>query len=130
MYLFRPIFIINDILYFHIFFTVVQVEASKRTQMTKCDGLIGNNHCINSGFVRFTGLNTVQSMFFITDRSKAVLLLWFSVSCFGVSFGNVTPYVCTDCFSSVKVAELPAFGKELLTRFNIFSLCIMFFFVD
>ena len=30
----------------------------------------------------------------ITDRSKAAVLLWFS----GVSFGDVSLYVCTDYF--------------------------------
>ena len=32
----------------------------------------------------------------ITDRSKAVVLLWFSDARFGVkSFGDVSPYVCS-----------------------------------
>ena len=44
---------------------------------------------------------------------------------FGVSFGDVPPYVCTDYFSSVKVAEWPPFGQELLTRLTICSLCIL-----
>ena len=34
---------------------------------------------------------------FISDRSKAVVLLWFSV--------DVSPYVCSYNFSSVWVAE-------------------------
>ena len=47
------------------------------------------------------------------------------VACFVVSFGDVSPYVCTCYFGSVYVAEWPPFGKELLTRFTICSLCIM-----
>ena len=42
----------------------------------------------------------VQSpQYFITDRSKAVVLLWFSVACFWCqSFGDVSPYVCLYYF--------------------------------
>ena len=59
---------------------------------------------------------------FITDRFKAVVLLWFSVACFWCqSFGDVSPYVCSYDFSSVWVAV----GKELLTRLTICSLCIL-----
>ena len=39
---------------------------------------------------------------------------------FGVGFGDVSPYVCTDCF----VFGL-GLAKELLTRLTICSLCIM-----
>ena len=36
---------------------------------------------------------------FITDRSKAVVLLRFSVACFWCqSFGDVSPYVCSYFF--------------------------------
>ena len=43
---------------------------------------------------------------FITDRSKAVVLLWFSFACFWYqSFGDVSPYVFSYYFSSVSVAE-------------------------
>ena len=50
--------------------------------------------------------------YFITDRSKAVVLLWFSVTCFWCpSFGHVSPFVCSYYFSSVSVAEWPPFGK-------------------
>ena len=36
---------------------------------------------------------------FISDRSKAVVLLWFSVACFWCqSFGDVSPYVCSNYF--------------------------------
>ena len=45
------------------------------------------------------------SPLFITDRSKAEVLLWFSVACFWCqSFGGVLPYVCSYYFSSVSVA--------------------------
>ena len=47
----------------------------------------------------------------ITDRSKAVVLLWFFVVCFWCqSFGDVPAHVCSY-FSSVSVAEWPPFGK-------------------
>ena len=37
-----------------------------------------------------------------SDRSKAVVLLYFSVACFWrQSFGDVSPYVCSYYFSSV-----------------------------
>ena len=49
---------------------------------------------------------------FITDRSNAVVLLWFFVDCFWCQcFGDVSPYVCSYYFSSVSVAEWPPFGK-------------------
>ena len=36
---------------------------------------------------------------FITDHSKTVVLMWFSVACFNVkSFGDVSPYVCSLYF--------------------------------
>ena len=39
-------------------------------------------------------LNTLKTS--ITDRSKAIILLWFSVTCFWCqSFGDVSPYVCS-----------------------------------
>ena len=44
---------------------------------------------------------------------------------FGVGFGDVSPYICTDCFSSVLVAEWPHFGKELPVRLTLCSLCII-----
>ena len=57
----------------------------------------------------------------ITEHSKVVVLLCFCVTCFWCqSFGDVSPYVCFYLFSSVWVAEWPAFGKELLTRFSLF----------
>ena len=53
-------------------------------------------------------------------------MLWFSVSCFWCqSFGDVSPYVCLYYFSSVWVAEWPPFGKELIPRLTICSLCIL-----
>ena len=57
---------------------------------------------------------------------KAVVLLWFSVVWFWCpSFGDVSPYTCSYHYSSVYVAEWPPFGKELLTRLTICSLCIL-----
>ena len=65
---------------------------------------------------------------FITDRSKAVLLIWFStllfyvsyvggsdvvsVNCFGVRFSVMSHFMFVhNTFSSVLVAEWPPFGK-------------------
>ena len=55
---------------------------------------------------------------------KEVFLLWYSVACFGVSFGDVSPYVCSYYFGSVWDAEWRPFWKELLTLLTIYSLCI------
>ena len=64
--------------------------------------------------------------YFITDGSEAVVVLWFSVACFGCqSFCDVSLYVCLSYFRSVSVAEWPPFGKKLLTRLTICSLCIL-----
>ena len=42
-------------------------------------------------------LNTLKTL--ITDRSKAIILLWFSVTCFWYqSFGDVSPYMCSYYF--------------------------------
>ena len=61
---------------------------------------------------------------FITDCSKAVIQVWFSVACFWCqSCSDVSPNVCSYYFSSVWVAEWPTFGKELLTRL---TLCLCF----
>ena len=58
--------------------------------------------------------------------TKAVVLLWFSVACFLCQgFGDVSPYVCSYHFSSVWFGEWPPFGKELLIRLTICSLCIL-----
>ena len=49
---------------------------------------------------------------FITDCSKAVVLLWFSVACFGVRVSVTFHLICFHIiFSSVSVAEWPPFGK-------------------
>ena len=63
----------------------------------------------------------------ITDRSKAVRLLWFSVACLGVRVSVTVrlTFVNNIIFSSVSVAEWPPFGKQLLTRLTICSLCIL-----
>ena len=40
-----------------------------------------------------------QVIFYITDRSKAVLLIWFSVfACFGVSFCTVFTLCVSRCY--------------------------------
>ena len=65
----------------------------------------------------------------ITDRSKAVFLLWFYIACFGVGFSDVSPYVCTDVyscflpllisFSSVRTVKI-AVIKTVLKSFRFF----------
>ena len=63
-----------------------------------------------------------RDLFIYTERSNAVVLLWFSVACFWCqSFGDVVNII----FSLVWVAERPPFGKEMLTRLTICSLCIL-----
>ena len=53
-------------------------------------------------------------------------LLWFSVACFWCrSFGDFHLMFVHITFSSVCDAEWPSFGKELLTRLTICSLCIL-----
>ena len=49
---------------------------------------------------------------FVTDRSKALVLTWLSVACFGVR-GSVMFHlmIVHYTFSSVKVAEWTPFGK-------------------
>ena len=41
------------------------------------------------------------------------------------SFGDISPYVCSYHFSSVRVAEYPPFRQELLTRYTMCSVCIL-----
>ena len=62
---------------------------------------------------------------YISDRSKARVLLRFSVACFGVSFSAVFAVCVCGMLSSVYVAVWPPFGKELLTRLIVLvcSLC-------
>ena len=49
---------------------------------------------------------------FVTDRSKAVVLTWFSVACFGVRVSVMFHLMFVHyTFSSVLVAEWPPFGK-------------------
>ena len=49
---------------------------------------------------------------FVTDRSKAVVLMWFSVACFGVRVSVMFHLMFVRyTFSSVLVAEWPPFGK-------------------
>ena len=58
----------------------------------------------------------------MTDRSKAVVLLWFSVACFCVRVSVTFHLTCVYIiFSSVSVAEWPPFGKYLQTRLTICS---------
>ena len=75
-------------------------------------------HCRNQGrgWARKTNLSPP-----ITDRLKAVVLLWFYVACFWCQrFGDVSPYEC-----SVWVEEWPPFGKYLFSRLTICSLCFL-----
>ena len=49
---------------------------------------------------------------FVTDRSKAVVLTWFSVACFGVRVSVIFHLMFVHyTFSSVFVAEWRPFGK-------------------
>ena len=58
----------------------------------------------------------------ITDRSKAVVLLWFSDAGLGVkSFGDVSPYVCS--YYSVELLSGHHLGNSCLIRLNLCSLC-------
>ena len=53
-------------------------------------------------------------------------MLWFAVGCFwSQSSIDVSSNVCSYYLSSVLVAEWPYFGKELLPRLTICSLCIL-----
>ena len=63
---------------------------------------------------------------FVTDRSKAVVLTWFSVACFGVRVSVMFHLTFVHCtFSSVLVAEWPNFGKKVRTRLAICTYCIL-----
>ena len=49
---------------------------------------------------------------FFTDRSKVVVLMWFSVACFGVRVSVMFHLMFVHyTFSSAFVAEWPPFGK-------------------
>ena len=61
---------------------------------------------------------------FINDRSKAVVLLWFSVTCFSVRVSVTFHLTCVHIIFS-SVAKWAPFGKQLLTRLVICSLCIL-----
>ena len=66
------------------------------------------------------------SIKFMTDRSMAVVLLRFFVAFFAVSVSVTFNLMFVNIiFSSVWVTEWPPFGKELLTRLTICSLCIL-----
>ena len=53
-------------------------------------------------------------------------MLWFAVGCFWCQSSiDVLSNVCSYYLSSVLVAEWPYFGKELLSRLTICSLCIL-----
>ena len=63
---------------------------------------------------------------FITANSNAVVLLWFFVACFGVRVSVTFHLTCVHIiFRSVWVAEWQPFGKKLLTRLTICSLCLL-----
>ena len=56
-------------------------------------------------------------------------MLWFSVASFGVRVLVTFHLMCVHIiFSSVSVAEWPHFGKYLLNRLTICSLCILTFY--
>ena len=44
------------------------------------------------------------------------------VACFVVSFGDVSPYVCTCYFGSVYVAEWPLWERAAHSVYHMFSL--------
>ena len=53
-------------------------------------------------------------------------MLWFAVTCFDVRVPLMFHLMCVHIiFSSVLVAEWPHFGKELLPRLTICSLCTL-----
>ena len=57
-------------------------------------------------------------------------MLWFSVACFGVRVSVTFHLMCVHImFCSVWVAEWPPFGRELLTRLTISSLCSLTIYV-
>ena len=62
------------------------------------------------GCAHKTSLSPPQE--FVTDRSKAVALTWFSVACFVVRVSVMFQLMSGhNTFSSVLVAEWPPFGK-------------------
>ena len=48
----------------------------------------------------------------IIDRFKAVFLLWFSVACFCVGFGDVSPYVYTVVLVRSRLLSGNLLGKS------------------
>ena len=50
-------------------------------------------------------------------------VLWCQIS------GDVSPYVCSYYFSSVRVAEWPLFGKDVRTRLNTYVPFVFLLFV-
>ena len=55
---------------------------------------------------------SLGSQEFVTDRSKAVVLTWLFVACFGVRVSVMFHLMFVHyTFSSVLVAEWPPFGK-------------------
>ena len=78
------------------------------------------------GEVVYVKLVEVPPQEFITDRSKAVVLLWISVACFGVRVSVTFHLTCVHfIFCPVWVAEWPSFRKKLLTRLTVCSLCVL-----
>ena len=62
----------------------------------------------------------------LVAKYRTVVLLWFSVPIFGVRVSVMSHLMCVHIISSsVWVTEWPPFGKELLTRLTICSLCIL-----
>ena len=57
-------------------------------------------------------VRAVKHVLQLHDRSNAVVMLWFSVACFGVRVSVTFHLMCVNIiFSSVSVAEWPPIGK-------------------
>ena len=62
--------------------------------------------------VRLRAKTSLGPQEFVTDRSKAVVLTWLSVACFGVRVSVMFHLMFVHyTFSSGLVAEWPPFGK-------------------
>ena len=75
---------------------------------------------------QFNWFKSHTQYFYTTDRSKATLLLWFSMLLVLVSVSVLfsTP-VCLNYLNMVYVAEWLPFGKELLNWLTVCSRCTM-----
>ena len=67
---------------------------------------------VTEGEVARTDKTSLSPQEFVTDRSRAVVLTWFSVACFGVRVSVIFHLMFVHfTFTSVLVAEWPPFGK-------------------